>query len=174
MIGCIALTAFLALLAFKLVSHRRACAAGGPGNCGGPPWARRWGRGSHRGWGDPVGGGHRREFLWSTLAALDLTPAQDKVVRAEISRVKDRARVLRDEAGPSRADVARAVRGDDLDETALADMFVRHDDRMRELREDVAGALGRIHAALDPEQRARLADLIEAGPRRGGPRGPYR
>ena len=35
--------------------------------------------------------------------------------------------------------------------------------------DNFAGALGRIHAVLDPEQRNRLAELLESGPRFGGP-----
>jgi hypothetical protein len=93
--------------------------------------------------------------LYVLFERLDLTPAQEKVVRAEVDRLRERA---------------RALRGDSLDETALADMFVRHDDRLRELREELGGALGRIHLALDERQRERLADLVE----RGFGRGPYR
>ena len=166
MIGCIALTAFLALMAFKFLHHRRMCAAGGP------PWAHH-GHHHHRG----HRGGGRRHMMWAVLARLDLTPAQEKVVRAEMDRLREKARGLKDEGAASRGDMARAVRSEIFDETALADMFVRHDDRLHDLRGEVAGALGRIHAALDPEQRERLADLIEEGPRglwRGMRRGPYR
>jgi uncharacterized membrane protein len=173
MFGCIALTAFLALMAFKFLHHRRMCAAGGPGchphhhhhgRHGGPPWARGGRRGG-------------RGMMWVALARLDLTPAQEKVVRAEVEKVRDKARGLKEEGQVSRGDMARAIRGDSFEEGALADMFVRHDDRMHDLRGEVAGALGRIHAALDPEQRERLADLLEEGPRglwRDMRRGPYR
>jgi uncharacterized membrane protein len=173
MIGCIALAAVLALVAFKFLHHRRMCSAGGP------PWGQHGHHGHHdhhqRRGGGWRGGG--RGMMWAALARLDLSPAQEKVVRAEVDKVRDRARGLRDEAKASRGDMARSIRSDTFEEGALADMFVRHDDRMHELRGEVAGALGRIHAALDPEQRERLADLIEEGPRglwRGARRGPYR
>jgi uncharacterized membrane protein len=116
-------------------------------------------------------------MMWAVLARLDLSPAQEKVVCTEVDRLRDKARGLRDEGQASRADMARAVRGESFEEAALADMFVRHDDRMHDLRGELAGALGRVHAVLDPEQRERLADLLEEGPRglwQGRRRGPYR
>jgi hypothetical protein len=71
--------------------------------------------------------------------------------------------------------MAAAIAGEEFDEESLAGMFVRQDDLMRELRGDLAGALGRIHAALDPEQRERLAELIAKGPgAMWGGGGPYR
>ncbi len=160
MIGCIALTAFLGLAAFKLIRHHRYACAGGHGRWGGPRWAH---RGHH--------GGGRHSMMWHALARLDLTPAQEKVVKAEFQQLKDKARTLKDEGKSARDDMARSIRGDSFEEGALAAMFIRHDDILHDLRGDLAGALGRIHAVLDTEQRARLADMIESGPRRpwGGP-----
>lgn len=178
MIGCIALSAFLAVMAFKVLRHHRRgmCAAGGP------PWAADGGHHHHHGHhrrGPWRGGG--RGMMWALLARLDLSPAQDKVVRAELEKLKDRARSVKEEAQASRGDMARSIRGESFEEGALAEMFVRHDDRMHDLRGEVAGALGRIHAVLDPEQRERLAEILEKGPRgmwggpgRGPERGPYR
>ncbi|HUS63430.1 MAG TPA: periplasmic heavy metal sensor [Kofleriaceae bacterium] len=167
MFGCIALGAFLALVAFKFLHHRRMCAAGGRG----------WGHHHHHHHHRRGGRGGGRGMMWAALARLDLTPAQEKVVRAEVEKVRDKARALKEEAAASRGDMARSIRGESFEEGALADMFVRHDDRMHDLRGEVAGALGRIHAALDPEQRERLASLLEEGPRglwREMRRGPYR
>lgn len=168
MIGCIALTAFLGLMAFKLIRHRHACAAGFGRWGGGPPWAdhhhHRHGRG---------GSGGRGRWMWHALARLDLTPAQEKAVKAEVDQLREKARALRDEGKSARADMARSIRGESFEEEALASMFIRHDDLLHGLRGDLAGALGRIHAVLDPAQRERLADLLESGPR--GPwGGPYR
>ena len=172
MIGCAVLTGLLALFAVKLIAHRRACAAGW-GRPGGPPWARHHRHHRHHRGGPWAGGG--RGFLWAALARLDLSPGQEKLVRAEVDRLKDRARVLRDEARSARADMAASVRGEEFDEESLAGMFVRQDDLLRDLRGDLAGALGRIHTALDPAQRERLADLLEQGPWSGrGRGGPYR
>ncbi|HKE16754.1 MAG TPA: periplasmic heavy metal sensor [Kofleriaceae bacterium] len=174
MVGCIILSAFLAVMAVKLIAHRR-CWAGGHGH---------WG---HRGrWGGPWGGpwhgfgpGPSSEHLgnrWSywLLASLDLSPAQEKVVRSELETLKQKVRTVRDESAASRADMARAVRGEDFEEEALASMFIRHDDHLHTLRQDLGGALGRIHSVLDPAQRERLAAMIEKGPRAASWGGPYR
>ncbi|HWM84693.1 MAG TPA: periplasmic heavy metal sensor [Kofleriaceae bacterium] len=169
MVGCIILTAFLAVMAVKFLHRHNRC-ADGPWSWGGP-WA---GPGGGR-WHGPEarhGGPGRSRWMWTVLARLDLSPAQEKVVRAELQTLKQKARSVRDEGSQSRADMARAVRGDDFDENALADMFVRHDDRLHGLRQDLGGALGRIHTVLDPAQRERLAEMIEKSPAVWG--GPYR
>jgi uncharacterized membrane protein len=161
MIGCIALTAFLGLAAFKLIRHHRHACAGYGRWSGGPPWAHHR---HHR-------HGGRHTMLWHALARLDLTPAQEKAVKSEIDQLKQKARGLKQEGKSARGDMARAVRGENFEEEALAAMFIRHDDLMHGLRGDLAGALGRIHAILDPVQRERLADMLESGPSRpwGGP-----
>jgi uncharacterized membrane protein len=168
MIGCIVFTAFLGLMAFKLIRHRHACAAGYGRWGGGPPWAHH----RHRGWRGRGRAG-RHMFLWHALERLDLTPAQEKVVKSEVEQLKEKARSLRDEGKSARDDMARSIRGETFEEETLAAMFIRHDDLMHGLRGDLAGALGRIHAVLDPAQRERLADIIASGSR--GPwGGPYR
>jgi hypothetical protein len=165
MFGCIVLTALFTVLAVKFIAHRRYCGAHGPRGWGGPWHGFGPGPQSER-----VGG---RWTYW-LLSRLDLSPAQEKVVRTEIETLKQKAKDLRDEGAASRADMARAVRGDDFEEEALASMFIRHDDRLHGLRQDLGGALGRIHAVLDPAQRERLAEMIEKAPRAAAWGGPYR
>ena len=173
MFACMFLAAFLAILAVKFIAHRRgACAGASPWGGGGP------GHLSH-GWGPWHGFGpgprsERGRWVYHLLARLDLSPAQEKVVRAELETLKQKARTVRDEGAKSRSDMARAVRGDDFEEDALATMFIRHDDQLHTLRQDLGGALGRIHTVLDPAQRERLADMIEKGPGALPWGGPYR
>ena len=172
MIGCIVLTAFLAVMAVKFVAHRRFCGAGGPRSWHGP-WGGQWG-GHWHGFGPgPRSEGGGRWVYWM-LAGLDLSPAQEKVVRVELETLKQKARSVREEGAASRADMARAVRGEEFEEDALASMFIRHDDRLHTLRQDLGGALGRIHTVLDPAQRERLAEMIEKGARGAAWSGPYR
>ena len=167
MIGCIALTAFLGLAAFKLIRHRHGCAAGYGRWGGGPPWAHHR-RHHHRRW---QGRGGRHTLFWHALERLDLTPAQEKVVKSEFEQLVQKTRTLKDESKSARDDMARSIRGEAFEEEALAAMFIRHDDLLHGLRGDLAGALGRIHAVLDPAQRERLAEMIASGPGRpwGGP-----
>jgi hypothetical protein len=70
---------------------------------------------------------------------------------------------LRDEVGPSRAAVGRALRGEQFEGAALRELFTRHDAAMDTLRRTLQGSLAQVHEALDPRQRRELADLIEHG-----------
>jgi len=46
----------------------------------------------------------------------------------------------------------------------FGELFGRHDEALRELRKAFVGMARAHHDALDDKQRARLAELIEAGP----------
>jgi Spy/CpxP family protein refolding chaperone len=145
--------------------HRWGGGWGGPG--AGPGWGG-W-RGHHGGWG------HRAPWLWAVLERLDLSPAQEKLVRTELEQLAERMRNLRGEMKSGRADVARAVAGETFDAGALAGMFERHDHALAELRSAVSTSLERIHEALDARQRESLADILGGGLFRGmGFGGPYR
>lgn len=144
--------------------------------CGG---ARGWHGGCHGRHGGHGGhhrhGGHERGargWMRWLFSRLDTTPGQEKEIARAVEDFVAEARVLEREGKASRDDVARALRAEALDENQLGELFSRHDDALRELQKAFATALGRIHAALEPEQRARLAELIESGPRFGF--GPYR
>ena len=111
-------------------------------------------------------------FLDRILRDIDASPDQTRVIRDELASLFDEARELRKEAGASRDDVARVLRSDTVDENVLADVFTRHDDRLRDVRKHFVEALARVHDVLDERQRKRLAELIERGP--GLRWGPYR
>jgi uncharacterized membrane protein len=119
---------------------------GHPSAWGGPPWARMR---------------RRMRFFYGAMAALDLSPAQEKLVRTELEALKEKARQLRPELHQTRSDLARAVGGPVLDRAALDGVFTRHDQALGELRAALTGALERIHAALDDRQRERLAAMID-------------
>jgi hypothetical protein len=61
-------------------------------------------------------------------------------------------------------------------------MFTRHDKRLVELRAAITASLERVHAALDDNQRERLAEMVREGlggrwrgrHAGGGHGGPYR
>lgn len=125
------------------------------------------GRHDHRGGRRDVGP------LWLLFDRLETTPGQEKVIRAEINGLRDRARLLKDERRRTRDDLASAMRDEGFNEVTMGEMFARHDDVLRELRQDAVGALVRIHDALEPEQRERLAKFLESG-RRPLWGGPYR
>src|SRR5262245_27481747 len=130
------------------------------------------------GWRGGGGGGWRPRRMWWLLRRLDLSPAQEKVVRREVEQLVEKARSFRDEARTARGDVARAVGGDTFAQGALDAMFARHDQALAELRVAGTSALLRIHDALDERQRRELAELLEGGLgnafRGAGFGGPYR
>ena len=153
---------------FVAKRHRRRYGYAG-GRCGHSRMHRRHGRHGHN---DDDG---RRDAgpMWVLFDRLDTTPGQEKAIRAEIRGLRDRAKTLRKERDRTREDLASAMRGDSFDEVVMGEMFARHDDVLRELRMDAVGALVRIHEALEPEQRGRLASFLESG-RRPFWGGPYR
>lgn len=113
-----------------------------------------WGR---RGFGGPG------SFLRSILERLDATPAQERVIASAVQEVQGEASKSRGELRRSRADLAKAIRGPNFDEVLFGELFARHDEAIETMRKSVFGAMARVHEALDEQQRARLADLIESG-----------
>lgn len=115
--------------------------------------------------------GGQRHMLRFLFERLDTTPGQEKEIRGAIDDLFEEGRGLRREGRSSRDDVAKLLRTESLDETILGELFARHDERLRDMQKAFADALGRIHQALDPEQRAQLASLLESdhGPGHGGP-----
>ena len=136
-----------------------------------------WGEGWDR-WG---GRGRRGAGRWGVLRALfeRLEPslAQERVIAASYEELRESAMKAREEVRSTRRDVARAVRGPQLDATLLGEVFARHDGALEALRKSAVGAVAKVHDALDERQRERLADLIESGlgfGHRWSGGGPYR
>lgn len=153
--------ASLAGLIVMLKRSRRRCGSG---------WHEEWHeRDERHGWRRT---GRRGWMRWLSRR-LDTTAGQEREIAAAVDELFGKARELRREGQTTRQDVARVLREDDLDENALGELFARHDDALRETQKAFAGALGRIHAALDSDQRAKLAELIARGRAFGGG-GPYR
>ena len=132
------------------------------------PWHDRGGW--DEGW---QGGGPRMpscgmERMVGWLATrLEATPEQYRVIRNEVEQFMDKTHELRRELRLSRDDIAKAMSGASFDEEVMGESFARQDERIRELREQLVGALARIHDALDPRQRDRLVELANRfGPRR--------
>ncbi len=153
------------------------------GGCGyghhGGGWGRRGWGGDHggadergqrdqRGWGGGGWGGGGwggpNVFLRMLFQRLETTPGQEKVIVAAYEEVREAAQKARGEVRSSRADVAKAMRSEAIDEVLFGEMFARHDTALEALRKTALGAVAKVHDALDEKQRARFADLIESGP----------
>lgn len=155
----------LALLIGVLRGSRRGCGHGhGHGR----------GRGWHGGGGWGRGRGGPSRYLGFVFDRLETTPGQEKEIRAAVDTLFEKAGDLRREGDASRGDLAKLLRTESLDETILGELFARHDERLRELQKAFADALGKVHQSLDPEQRNRLAALLEGQRGRTDWGGPYR
>jgi Spy/CpxP family protein refolding chaperone len=129
----------------------------------GTRWSRRW------------GGPGRSFWLRGIFSRLDTTPGQEREIRAAIEELQTTARTAAGGLRNARGDLARAIGGEVFDEVAASEASTRADATSTAIKDAVASALRRIHAVLDPTQRARLAELLEKGPgfgRRWG--NPYR
>jgi len=192
MIGCLILGTFGALFVAKMIRHRMGWACHGPyghhmhhlhhGRWGGWHGAGGWG---HQGYGWEGGGddsdtrggwrgarGFGRDYVISTvLDRVGATPVQERTVRAAFDEFRAEAkRAGGGELKELRRDIASALRRPAFDEVLLGELFARHDRALEDVRKAFVGFMAKTHDALDEEQRARLAELIEKGPRfwRGG------
>jgi Spy/CpxP family protein refolding chaperone len=132
---------------------------------------RRFGRwGGHGRWGGSGWG--RRGFLNRIFMRLETSPSQENLIVGAVDEVRSAAKALRPEFESSRSDLARVLADETFDQERLNAVFARHDEAIRTMRESVTSSLGKIHGALDSEQRKKLAEMLEyrfGFGRRGGP-----
>jgi Spy/CpxP family protein refolding chaperone len=146
-----------------------ACGYGGP-----PPWARFGGHGPHGhgdghgphhggGGGDEFGGFGVRRPLRFLAYKLELEEPQVTELATILSELKtERAQAAVDQRRTT-SSLADAVAGEAFDEAkarVAADERTKSNERVQAA---VVKALGRIHALLKPEQRAKLAYLLRTG-----------
>lgn len=133
---------------------------GGPEGHDGPGW----GHGHGPGGGDEFGGGFGvRRPLRFLAFKLDLEESQVTELAAILNELKtERAQAAVDHRRTTSvlADAVSAEAFDDGKAQAAAAERVKSTDRVQTA---VARALGRIHALLDQEQRAKLAYLLRTG-----------
>jgi Spy/CpxP family protein refolding chaperone len=140
------------------------CGYGGGGGCG--YGGGRWGRG---GYGGRWSGG--RWMLRHLFERLETTPGQEKVIFDATDAVQKAWAKVWEEKEKSRQDLGRAVKGERFDQSAVREMFSRHDAVMDELRKTITGELAKVHEVLDERQRREVGDLLEHGFWGGGRRG---
>ncbi|MFP2911168.1 periplasmic heavy metal sensor, partial [Pyxidicoccus sp. 3LFB2] len=120
-------------------------------------------RGGRHGHHHRGGGRWGRARLRWLFERLETSPGQEKVIVKTVEEVTEAFAKVRDEVGPSRTALGRAMRGEQFDGAALRELFARHDVAMDHLRRTVQGGLAQVHEALDARQRRELADLLEHG-----------
>ena len=105
-----------------------------------------------------------RGFLRAAFERLDTTPGQEKAIMAAVDEFHDTARVARGKVLASRGEVAAALREDQFEPGRVRAALSRNFDELAALGDSGAQTLGKIHEALDSEQRKRLARWLESGP----------
>jgi hypothetical protein len=130
------------------------------------PWGRRrWGGSRHEGWDGPGRPGGRGPLRW-LFQRIDTSPGQERVIAEAADALRGTLHGWHDDADRMRSDVARSIRGESFDAAALEEAFARAEARIGNVRETLRGQAARVHEALDPRQRAELADLLASGWRR--------
>jgi hypothetical protein len=116
----------------------------------------------------PGRGGGKRFFIRKVLEQIRATPAQERVVAAAVEEFRDEMKkATGGEARRSRQEIVDALRRPTFDAVTLGEQFARHDTVIEGGRKAFVGLVAKIHDALEPEQRERLADLVDRGPRFG-------
>jgi len=109
-------------------------------------------------------GGHnwRWGLLRSVFERLDTTPGQEKVILAAAADLREPAERARSEIRDSLTELADGLREDRIDEAKLRQAFSRQRDALAAAQEALLTALGRVHEALNPNQRRDLAEWIQS------------
>ena len=129
------------------------------GRCGG---RRRWERhDDERYWDEPERGSTGDRFVRMARRGLDLREEQTEYVDQALRDARKSVDRFAADLRETRDDLAAAVTGELVDDARLAAVFESHDDAIRQVRKDVVEAVKKVHAALDPEQRTRLAKLFD-------------
>jgi len=96
------------------------------------------------------------------------TPEQERRMADAVTEFRDEMKKSANgEGDKTRHELADALRRPTFDGVTLGEQFARHDTVLEGARKAYVGLVARIHDALEPEQRARLADLVEKPPRFG-------
>jgi hypothetical protein len=150
----------LGVLGFAAMRHARRCHGGHHG------WLHHrhaHHRHAHRGW-----------LLHAALARIDASPAQERVILRTVDKLHEHVHTARRSLLAVRGDLGAAIRGPLLDDAALGAVLGRVDASASEVRTAAIEALRAIHAILDDDQRAQVADLLGNDGQGWWRRGPYR
>ena len=132
-----------------MLFHRKHHYHHGGGHCG-PGYGGRFHRGRH--------------FLHAAFERLDTTPGQEKAIVAALDELRDTARASRGKVLASRGEVAAALREEQFEAERVRAVLARNQEELVTLGDAGTQTLGKIHEALDSEQRKRLARWLESGP----------
>lgn len=126
---------------------------------------------THHGWGSRrwrggPGGVGKEQFARAAGEVLKrrlrIDAEQEPIVDHALRDARTALEELGKELKETRTAVADALRGESVDDAALAAAFARQDDAVGRARREVVSAMKQVHAVLDEDQRKRAADLLTA------------
>lgn len=124
--------------------------------------------GRRRGWRRSMYRGYSfgpRSWLRGVFYRLQTTPGQEKEIVAAVEDLVENWKKMRGEVKTWKDEVSASLKGDQLDEARLQQLFERQRGEVEPLQAAFSRTLSRIHEALDGEQRKQFAELVAAGPR---------
>jgi uncharacterized membrane protein len=124
---------------------------------------RRYGWHGH-GWRGGRFGRHGGWAMYRAFEELDTSPGQEKAIRSALGELKTSIGELRPELRAVRTQLAQTLNAEQFDGPQFEASLDRQVQALGRVGPVVAHTLGQIHEALDPDQRRRLARLLEAGP----------
>jgi len=127
-------------------------------------WRRGAGRHGCRGLG-------RRMLLGRFFSRLETSPGQERAIEGALSDLEDEWRKIRQGKRELREDLAAVMREESVDASRMDAALSKHQGAIVGLRSAGIAAFTRVHEALDPQQRRRLADLLVSGGGHGCGRG---
>jgi hypothetical protein len=134
-------------------------------------WRGRFSRGCRGGYWGPDRFGRRPHYLrgryfglYRLFEELDTSPGQEKAIRSAVDELRQSLRALRPRLKETQHSVATALSNDAFDTLALEQAFEAPLSDVATSRGAWVAALGKIHEALDADQRRRLARFVNALP----------
>ncbi len=141
--------------------HRAFAQGGYSGRCCGPRRGRRGGWGKWGGRGAGLAGEQVARAAGEVLKRrLEVDEEQEPIVDHALDDLHASLKELKAELSATHAPLADALRGEKLDDGALAAIFARQDDALARTRREALSAVKQIHAVLDAEQRKKAADWL--------------
>jgi hypothetical protein len=120
------------------------------------------------GYGGCHGGGrfgHGRSWhAYRAFELLDTSPGQEKAIRSALAELRKAFGELRPELDATRAQLAQTIGAEQFDATAFGATLERQAASLGRVAPVASRTAAQIHDALDPDQRRRLARLLERGP----------